>query len=259
MRGRMFIGIDVGSRTAKGVLFDGKMIVGSAICDSDIQPKYSSQKIFDRLLESAKVKNENIKKIVGTGYGRVSLEITDKTVTELSCHAKGAHFVCPTVRTVIDIGGQDSKVIHVNSNGGMKDFAMNDKCAAGTGRFFEIAARALGMDLPAFCNIQPNVENNHTINNMCAVFAETEIISLLAKEIPVETIASGINTSFAQRIAGLAKRLGVYNDVLFVGGVAKNEALKQSVGKALGLKFAPLEVDPQLMGALGAAIYASQL
>lgn len=255
----MFIGIDIGSRTAKGVLFNGKLIIGNAVCDTGIQPGQSGQIIFNRLLEATGVMKEKIKKIVGTGYGRVSLDIADKTVTELSCHAKGAHYICPTVRTVIDVGGQDSKVIHVNSNGRIKDFAMNDKCAAGTGRFLEIAAKALEMDLLDFSNIRPDSKNSCTVNNMCAVFAETEIISLLAKEIPVERIASGINISFAQRIASLTKRLGVYNDILFVGGVAKNQALKQSVAEALKIKFVSFDTDPQLMGALGAAIYASEM
>ncbi len=255
----MFIGIDIGSRTAKGILFDGQSIIGSAICDTGIRPRRSGEKILGQLLETTGSKESDIQKIVGTGYGRVSLTMADKTITELSCHAKGAHFICPSVRTVIDIGGQDSKVIHVNKTGGMKDFSMNDKCAAGTGRFFEIAARALEMDLDAFCNIGPAVEKSCQINNMCAVFAETEIISLIAKEIPVEEIASGINQAFAKRIAGLAKRLGVSNDVLFVGGVAKNEALKKAVAHALDIEFYPFTTDPQLMGALGAAIFAGQL
>lgn len=255
----MFAGIDIGSRTAKGVLFDGKKIVRSAVCDTGIRPGHAGEKVLEHLLESTGVSKKNIKTIVGTGYGRISLAIADKTVTELSCHAKGAHFVCPTVQTVIDVGGQDSKVIRVNPNGGMKDFVMNDKCAAGTGRFFEIAARALEMDLNVFSDIRPGLENACTINSMCAVFAETEIISLLAKSVSVEAIASGINTAFAQRIAGLAKRLGVVGDILFVGGVAKNHALKQSVAQALDVEFANFDTDPQVMGALGAAVYASQM
>lgn len=255
----MFLGIDIGSRTAKGILFDGEKIISTAICNTGIYPKRSGENLFQDLKENAGLETSDIKKIVGTGYGRVSLSIADKTITELSCHAKGANFVCPSARTVIDIGGQDSKVIRVDQYGSMKDFIMNDKCAAGTGRFFEIAANALEMDLKTFCDIRPESDPPCQISNMCAVFAETEIISLLAKEISVEAIAAGINHTFSKRICAMARRLGVSKDVLFVGGVAKNQALKTALAQVLDIQFHRFEIDPQLMGALGAAIFASEI
>ncbi|MBU1196390.1 MAG: 2-hydroxyglutaryl-CoA dehydratase [Proteobacteria bacterium] len=255
----MFIGIDIGSRTAKGILFDGKKIIATAICDTGIFPRRSGESLFQELIEKAGLAQKDIKKTVGTGYGRVSLTLADKTITELSCHAKGAHFSCPSARTVIDIGGQDSKVIRIDQSGSMKDFTMNDKCAAGTGRFFEIAASALEMDMETFCDIRPVSEPFCQISNMCAVFAETEIISLLAKEISVESIAAGINLTFSKRICAMAKRIGISNDVLFVGGVAKNSAVKNALARALDIQFHPFEIDPQLMGALGASIFASEL
>lgn len=255
----MFIGIDIGSRTAKGILFNKEKIVGTAICNTGIFPKKSGENLFRELVNNAGITAADIKKTVATGYGRVSLTIADKTITELSCHAKGANFICPSVRTVIDIGGQDSKVIRVDPYGSMKDFTMNDKCAAGTGRFFEIAANALEMDMEAFCDIRPNPDPPCQISNMCAVFAETEIISLLAKEIPVESIAAGINQTFSKRISAMAKRIGISSDIVFVGGVAKNKALKTALAQALDIQFHPFEIDPQLMGALGAAVFASEL
>lgn len=252
----MFVGLDIGSRAAKGVMLEDGRILSSHILDTGSKPKDIAVSLFDILLAKSNKSREEISYIVGTGYGRVSMSFVDKTLTELSCHAAGAFFLDSSIRTVIDIGGQDSKVIRLDADGGMLDFIMNDKCAAGTGRFMEVAAKALEVDLDDLGKISSLAVNPCEINSMCAVFAESEIISLLAQGIDSADISSGLHKAFARRVGTMAKRIGVVGNVAFVGGVAKNAGLAKEICTYLDVNLVSLPIDPQLMGALGAAVIA---
>jgi predicted CoA-substrate-specific enzyme activase len=195
--------------------------------------------------------------VVATGYGRNSVDFADKAVTEIICHATGAYFLNPNVRSVVDIGGQDSKVIVLDGHGKVKDFAMNDKCAAGTGRFLEVMARALEVDLDLFGEASLKADNPSRISSLCTVFAESEVISLIAKGEKRENIIAGIHESVASRVAALANRVGVKQPIMMTGGVAKNIG----IAKALEAKLGPMEIfaSAQVNGAIGAAVIASKL
>ncbi len=252
-------GIDVGSRTTKAVILNSGNILASTVLDTGIDAEKSAETALMRARQKAGIGNSLPGAVVGTGYGRVSLSFLDKTATELTCHARGCHFINPQIRTVIDIGGQDSKVVHLDADGNMVDFVMNDKCAAGTGKFLEMVARTLELDLTDMAHIQSDAAQACTINSMCVVFAETEIVSLLAKKQAPQEIVSGINRAFAMRIGNMVKRLGVKRPLAFVGGVAKNKGLVNALVDYLGVPFTPLDIDPQLTGALGAAVQALDL
>jgi len=253
---RLFAGIDVGSLTAKCVLLTGHGIQAYTVLDTGTSPVRAGESAFNQTLLKAGVNKADVRYSVGTGYGRVSLSFVDVAVTELTCHARGAHFLDPEVRTVIDIGGQDSKVIRLNSDGSMFDFVMNDKCAAGTGRFLQVMARALETELEPFAtelSVRPVC-----INSTCAVFAESEVVSLLAAGEKMADIAAGLHLSVAKRVGNLAKRLGLQKKIVFVGGVAKNKGVRKALEEYLEVQFAGLELDPQIIGALGAAVIAGE-
>ncbi len=251
-----FVGIDAGSRTTKAVLLDDEGNLVSAIRPTGINVGATAEEVFGDVLGQVDATHRDVKYLVGTGYGRVSLEFADTTVTELSCHALGANFINPEIRMVIDIGGQDSKVIQLDENGSMVDFIMNDKCAAGTGKFLEMVARKLETDLENLSDIHFESEQPCAINSMCVVFVETEIISLLARGESAANIVSGVNWAFANRIGNMARRLGIKEQYVLTGGVAKNRGLKDALNQYLGVPFAPLGIDPQINGALGAAVLA---
>ncbi|MHA1310598.1 MAG: acyl-CoA dehydratase activase [Candidatus Helarchaeota archaeon] len=252
------IGIDVGSLTTKAVVYDGK-ILGTFISRSGHQFERAGIDVFNKVLNIAGVKKEDIDYILSTGYGRYSLPFTNDKVTEITAHARGVNFFYPNVRTIIDIGGQDSKAMRVQ-NGQVKDFMMNDKCAAGTGRFIEVMAKALSVNsLDEMGKLSLQSKNPAQISSMCTVFAESEVISLFAeKKYSKVDIIAGIHNSIAKRIGGLVRRLGkIEEDVAFVGGVAKNIGVKKALENELKVKIVSPEGDyPQLTGALGAAIIA---
>ncbi|MGB3222659.1 MAG: acyl-CoA dehydratase activase [Desulforhopalus sp.] len=254
----MFVGLDIGSRAAKGIVRAEGQIRASHIMDTGGRPKDVAVTLFAKLLSLCNATREDISYIVGTGYGRVSMAFVDKTLTELSCHAAGAYSLNPAIRTVIDIGGQDSKVIRLDGDGNMLDFIMNDKCAAGTGRFIEVAAKALDVTLEDLAKISFIAKNPCEINSTCAVFAESEIISLLASDVDSADIASGLHRAFAHRVGTMAKKVGVVGDIAFVGGVAKNHGLATAICTYLDVEFSDLNFDPQLIGALGAAVIAER-
>ena len=205
-------------------------------------------------LNSAK----DLKYLIGTGYGRNKVPFADENISEISCHAMGVHVTAPEVKAVIDIGGQDVKGIAIDTDGTVLNFAMNDKCAAGTGRFFESMARAFEMSLEEFSNLSLKAKNVIPITAQCAVFAESEVISLVGEGKPMEEIAAGIELSVAKRCFVMAKKAGAVDNIALTGGCAKNEGLKQAIEKVLKIKVTELAIDPQLMGALGAAEYARQ-
>jgi len=255
----LFAGLDVGSLSTKAVLLGTDGIISHCIIPTGANPRMAGEQAFENALASAGRDSDAVAFIVGTGYGRVNLPFASRTITELTCHAKGAHHLNRDVRTVIDIGGQDSKVIQVDSNGNMVDFVMNDKCAAGTGRFLEVMAKALELNLEEIGQCALQSQNPCSISNTCAVFAESEVISLLALGRDKKDIAAGLHLGVAQRVGNMAKRMGLNGEVAFVGGVAKNMGAKKALEDFLEIRFVSATLDPQLNGALGAAVLAMEI
>lgn len=251
------LGIDVGSASSKAVVFkDGAFYVGTVVQAGT--GTSGPDRVLKDILASTGLTMNDIKRTIATGYGRFSLDFADKQISEISCHAKGVHYVFPKARTILDIGGQDVKAIAIDDKGTVQNFYMNDKCAAGTGRFFESMARAFEMSLDDFSKLSLSAKNVIPITAQCAVFAESEVISLVGEGKPMDEIAAGIELSVAKRCFVMAKKAGVVDSVTLTGGCAKNEGLKQAIEKVLKVKVVELPVDPQLMGALGAAEYARQ-
>jgi len=245
-------GIDVGSLTAKCVLLKGGEIVAYKVIKVSPNLEETAEKVFGEVLREAGI--DKVDKIVATGYGRNKVSFAERTVTEISCHAKGALFFIPTARTVIDIGGQDSKVISIE-NGKVAEFVMNDKCAAGTGRFLEVMASALHLKIEELGDIAERAEGATKISSTCTVFAESEVISHLASGERVEDIVAGIHEAIASRIAAMARRVKVKPDVVLTGGVAKNKAMKRALERELGMEI-KIPAEPQIVGAVGAALFA---
>lgn len=239
------LGIDSGSTTTKGVLFDGENILRKMIIKTSAKPKESIYKIYKELY------CEDVKYTIATGYGRNLLKEADKTVTEITCHAQGAAFLSPTVRGVIDIGGQDSKAILLDNSLNVVDFVMNDKCAAGTGRFIDVMMRILEEDIS---NIDEFAKNRVPVNisSMCTVFAESEIISLLAKDVDRRDIACGIIHSICKRTANFAQKLNLQYDIFFSGGLASSEIFRATLESYLNKKVLTNTLS-QYAGAIGAA------
>ena len=246
------VGIDVGSVAAKAVVFDGKDIIAQEKIPTGWSPKESGQALFDMIIEKSQIDRDKIKAIVGTGYGRVSLPFITKKVTEITCHGRGAHFIDPTIRTVVDIGGQDSKVIKLDNKGSIVDFLMNDKCAAGTGRFLQVMAQTLEIDISELSDIAQGATPEN-INSMCTVFAESEVISLMASGASKESIAAGLLQSVSNKTYSLVSKVGVQDKVFFSGGVSKNHLLKEFLGKRLGVEIFSSDLS-QFLGAIGAAV-----
>lgn len=250
-------GVDIGSRTTKAVIIDGNnKILSDAIDLTGIRPAQTGNEVLMQAQRKANISREDISQIVVTGYGRVSAAFADKAITEITCHAKGVHFLAPSVNTIIDIGGQDSKVIRLDETGKVADFAMNDRCAAGTGKFLELTARALETDLEDFGALYVKAKKPCSISSVCTVFAESEVVSLLAEGNNLEDIVAGLHLAIAKRVGNMALRLGVEEDVAFTGGVAKNQGVVYALEEELMIDFSPLSYNPQMAGALGAAILA---
>jgi len=258
---KYFGGCDVGSTYGKCVILDeeGNM-VGNATVRSKINPVETANLALDTAIAqvSGLDKIEDLAYLVGTGYGRNKVPFADENISEISCHAMGVHITDPTVSGIIDIGGQDVKGITVDTDGTVKNFAMNDKCAAGTGKFYEAMARAFELPLEDFCRLSLTAKNTIPISAQCTVFAESEVISLVGEGKPREEIAAGLQVSIAKRCFVMAKKAGTDGKITLTGGCAKNEGLKKAIEQVLRLKITELKTDPQLMGALGAAEYARQ-
>ena len=251
------MGIDVGSTASKCVILgDGKEIVGKSLVSVGAGTSGPARAIRE-VLDSCGMKKEDMAYVLATGYGRNSLEdIADQQMSELSCHARGACFLFPKVRTVIDIGGQDVKILEIE-NGMMINFAMNDKCAAGTGRFLDVMARVLEVKVEDLAPLGAQSTVQVGISSTCTVFAESEVISQLAKGTDKRDIINGIHRSVASRVVGLAHRIGVRDEVVMTGGVAQNYGVVEALQKELGheIHTSPLT---QYNGALGAALFAYQ-
>jgi predicted CoA-substrate-specific enzyme activase len=258
---RYFGGCDAGSTYTKCVIVDEKgKIVASVTSRSRVNPVLSAQAALDEAIAQVPdlKKPEDLAYLIGTGYGRNKVPFADENISEISCHAMGVHVANPEVKSIIDIGGQDVKGIAIDKDGTVLNFAMNDKCSAGTGRFFETMAHAFEMELPEFSKLSLKAKNVIPITAQCTVFAESEVISLAGEGKPMDEIAAGIELSVAKRCFVMAKKAGAVDSITLTGGCAKNEGLKQAIERVLNLKVVELPIDPQLMGALGAAEYARQ-
>lgn len=257
---KYFGGCDVGSTYTKCVILDenGK-IVADVTNRSKINPVQSAEiALKDACDQVEGLTPEKLTYLIGTGYGRNKVPFADENISEISCHAMGVHVTNPSVKAIIDIGGQDVKGIAIDTDGTVKNFAMNDKCAAGTGRFFEAMAHAFEMSLPEFSKLSLKAKNTIPITAQCTVFAESEVISLVGEGKPMDEIAAGIELAVAKRCFVMAKKAGATDSITLTGGCAKNDGLKQAIEKVLKIKVVGLAIDPQLMGALGAAEYARQ-
>lgn len=251
-------GIDIGSITAKAALLENGKLLASKVIFTGYNAEAAGFKVYEEILTEAGIKKNSIAKVVSTGYGRNSVKFADKSFTEIMCHAAGAHFLNPHVRTIIDIGGQDSKAILLDDKGKVKNFVMNDKCAAGTGRFLEVMARALEVNLDEFGTMSTKSKHPSKISSLCTVFAESEVISLIAKGNQRIDIIAGIHESIASRISSMIGRVGIKEPVMITGGVARNVGVIHALEKKLGMK---IEVSPyaQVNGAIGASILAASL
>jgi predicted CoA-substrate-specific enzyme activase len=255
----LYAGIDIGSLGSKAVVISQNGIKGCAVLPTGVFPEKSGQEALETALANANAGRERVRYLVATGYGRITAQHANKTITEITCHARGAHHLHPATRTIVDIGGQDCKVIRLDNEGNVADFAMNDKCAAGTGRFLEVISNVFKVPLEELGDLAKGDAPLVPINNTCTVFAETEIISLIARGERSESILKGVFSAIASRVAGIASRIGVSGDVFFSGGVAKNYGVVSALEAVLECPVYVPGFDPQLVGALGAAMLAREL
>jgi (R)-2-hydroxyacyl-CoA dehydratese activating ATPase len=253
-------GIDIGSTACKAVILKDGRLVSHAIGAATTKPVDTAKEIYAKALAKAGVKMEDVARVVGTGYGRALVPFADENVSELTCHGRGASFANPRTRTVLDIGGQDTKAIRVDEDGFLLDYSMNDKCAAGTGRFLDAMARAMGMGLAEMDEASCQAERACVITSMCSVFAESEVINLVNDGVEVGRIVKGLHDAMAGRVAALARRVGVEEELMITGGVAKGRGFIRALTERLSvLPVAPPDgVDPQIIGALGAAVEAAE-
>src|SRR5512142_406085 len=235
-------GVDVGSTQTKAiVLTEDRKIVGRCLINTGAYVSQAAERAFKAAAENAGIKPEEVAYVVGTGYGRYKVNFGNAQITEISCHARGAKFLFPKTQTVIDMGGQDAKGIHVGPDGDVKDFVMNDKCAAGTGRFLASAAEALGMGLGDIGEISLKAKNPVHLTTVCTVFVESDIMSYLAQGKKTEDILGGVHSAIAARTISLIRRVGIEPEVTFTGGVSKNLGMVRALEEKLGMK---LNVSP---------------
>ena len=252
-------GCDIGSLTAKAVIVENGKILSDAIDRVKTRPEDSAKEIMQMALDKAKLTMDSIGYVVGTGYGREKIPFADSVESEISCHAKGAFKVMPSVRMVIDIGGQDAKATRMDDSGNVARFIYNDKCASGTGRFLEVMAEALEVPLEELGSLAAQSKEKLSISNQCVIFAETEVISLVNEGKETADILDALHHSLAKRVASLARSIDVNEDVVMTGGVAKNAGVFNALCEALNVNMKSLDgVDPQIMGALGAALFAEE-
>jgi len=253
-----YAGIDLGSITAKAVIVGDGQIASSAIALSGYNSAETAGKVLTEALEKARLSRDAVIRLVATGYGRVRVPGADRQVTEITCHARGAYWLRPETRTIIDVGGQDSKGIALNDQGKVVDFVMNDKCAAGTGRFLEVMAHALEEDLDRFGGLGLAAPRRAQISSTCTVFAESEVVSQIAAGVPKAVIVAGIHEAIAARISGMVQRIAVRDQVVMTGGVARNAGVARMLEEKLDCRILVLP-EAQITGALGAALIAQEL
>jgi len=253
-----FAGIDIGSTMTKVAIIDEESaIIATIISTTGPEHRKLANRVMEEALAKAGLKLDDITFIIATGYGRINVPFADKQVTEISCHARGVHHQIPAARTIIDVGGQDCKGIKLNAKGRIIDFVMNDKCAAGAGRFIELMADTLGVKLEDMGQLSLTAKNEAVISSTCTVFAEQEVITRLAEGVPLAELVAGIHKSIATRIAGLVNRIKIEPDVVLTGGGAKNSGLVKALESKLGLTV-KIPPEPLLTGAIGAALLAKE-
>lgn len=254
-------GCDVGSTTGKVVIMDGENIIAHSIVPSRVICELTAHEAMSTALNGTGLTLDDLRFVVGTGYGRINIPFAKKNITEITCHGVGALWANPDIKTVIDIGGQDCKVIKMAPTGKVREFVMNEKCAAGTGRFLEDTAMALKLKVEELGPLSLNATARAQLSAQCSVFAETEVVSLLADRRPLEEIVAGINDAIASRLAAMVLRVGLEEKVVLSGGVSKNIGVVSFLQERLNVEFVDIrpKTDPQLLGALGAAVLAKQL
>jgi bzd-type benzoyl-CoA reductase Q subunit len=254
-------GVDIGSVGSKAaIMVDGELYAFAAMRTGGVSEE-TAVKVTNWALEGTGLPLSNIHYVVGTGYGRVNVPFAKKTITEIACHARGAHYIYgPTVRTVLDIGGQDCKAIRCDEKGKVISFLMNDKCAAGTGRGLEVFADLIGVPIAELGKVSLNVEQEPPpVSNTCVIFAKAESLALLRQGWPKEKVAAAYHAAMADRIVDLLTRVGIEKDFVITGGVAKNPGITQRLERLLGIKPLTPKMDPILAGAIGAALFGKAL
>jgi (R)-2-hydroxyacyl-CoA dehydratese activating ATPase len=249
-------GVDVGSTQTKAVIVDDAMrIVGRSLIATGANVTRAAESAYRQACAAAGLDPRDVGYVVGTGYGRYKVTFGDTQITEITCHARGAHAVFPATRTVLDMGGQDTKAIKVGADGSVSDFSMNDKCAAGTGRFLSAAADVTGVGLDELGSISLSATNPVRLTSVCTVFVESDIMSYLAQRKTIEDILGGVHKAIATRTMSLVRRVGVEEEITFTGGVSRNVGMVRALEAVLGR---PINVSPEghFMGALGAALFA---
>jgi predicted CoA-substrate-specific enzyme activase len=250
------VGVDVGSTQTKSIIINDELeIVGRSLIDTGANVTRAAERSFGEALVKSGVRREAVKYVVGTGYGRYKVTFGDAQITEISCHAKGAFFLFPRTQTVIDMGGQDAKGIRVGGSGEVKDFVMNDKCAAGTGRFLANAAEAVGLTLDEIGAISLRAKNPVRLTTVCTVFVESDIMSYLAQGKKIEDILGGVHSAIAARTVSLVRRVGIEEEVTFTGGVSRNIGMVRALEDKLGMRL-NVSPDAHFVGALGAGLFA---
>ncbi|MFC1589947.1 acyl-CoA dehydratase activase [Candidatus Omnitrophota bacterium] len=255
-----FIGLDIGAVSTEAAIIDNDdNILSYVILRTGSNNKKAAEKAMKLALEKAKISSKDISNIMTTGYGRKIVPFKSDEISEISCHARGAHFLFNDTRMVIDIGGQDSKAIRLNENGEAVDFNMNDKCAAGTGRFLEEMAKVLNTSVENLGKLSKKSKESLVISSMCTVFAESEVVSLLAENKTREDIAKALHNAIADRVLSLAHKARLANSVTITGGVAKNIGVVEAVRAKLPNMIVNIPNEPQIVGALGAALLSREL
>lgn len=253
-------GVDVGSTQTKAVILEesaSPRLVSSALIPTGANVTHAADKAFRICLEHASLKDKDVSYVIGTGYGRYKVTFGDAQITEISCHARGAQFLFPGTRTVIDMGGQDTKGIKIDTEGNVLDFVMNDKCAAGTGRFLQAAAEVVGLPLDEIGGVALRAKNPVRLSSVCAVFVESDIMSYLAQNKTVEDILGGVHSAIAARTISLVRRVGLEQEITFSGGVSRNPAMIRALEEKLNCRLNVSE-QSHFAGAIGAALFAME-
>lgn len=252
-----FAGVDVGSLSADTVIMDDGKVVAYSVLPTGGDSTNAAYKAMEVALNQGALQLEDMAYTVATGYGRVNVPFARENVTEISCHARGAHWLFPSTRTILDMGGQDCKAIRCDEQGNVVDFAMNEKCAAGTGRYLEIIAEVLEMRLEEIGPRSLEAKQEVGISSACAVFARSEVLSLVRKGVPKNDVLGGIHEAIVRRVLSLIMRVGIEKDFIITGGIAKNIGVVRRLEKRMGLD-AKIPTEPQIVGALGAALFAEE-
>jgi len=259
MPGTIVAGCDIGSLTTKAVLLNNTRVLGFAVIRSHPDPVSGSAEVMDKVLKSGGLSMKDVACCVSTGYGREMIPFAGKAVSEIACHARGAKWLMPSVRTIIDVGGQDCKTMRLDAKGNIEKFCTNDKCASGTGRFLEVMAKLIGVGLDEMGALSGAARTPIQLAAACTAWSQAEVIFNLNRNVPKPDIAAGVNNAMAARVAILAKAAGVEKDVCMTGGVAKNAGVLKALEEQLDAPIRRLRIDPQIIGALGAALMARDM